>query len=84
MKILESIPKEKISTYVSSAEIAHSLIDQYNIVTAIIFDLSEYTDRVNTEWEKGTIHKDNVESIELFNLPFSHRSNIASRLGFIR
>lgn len=27
MKILESIPKEKISNFVSSAEIAHSLVD---------------------------------------------------------
>lgn len=50
----------------------------------VIFDLSEYTDRANQEWDKGTMHKDNIDYVELFNLPFSHRSNIAARLAFIR
>jgi hypothetical protein len=83
-KILDSIPDKKYLNYTSSSEIALSLVKDYGLLTVIIFDLSEYIDRVNAEFERGTINKDNFDSVELFNLPFTHRSNIASRLSFIR
>jgi hypothetical protein len=83
-KILDSIPKERIGSMVSSSDIAKSLVETYKLVDLMLLDLTEYEERVNAEWEKGTINKDNVDSIEPFNLPFSHRSNIASRLAFIR
>lgn len=40
--------------------------------------------QVNALWTAGTIKKENIESFEINNLPFSHRSNIASRLSFIK
>lgn len=50
----------------------------------VIFDLSAYTDKANAEWDRGYINKDNVDAVEMLSLPFTHRSNIATRLAFIR
>jgi hypothetical protein len=49
-----------------------------------IFDLSRYTEVANAEWAKGVINTDNVERVEMFDTPFSHRINIAARLAFIK
>lgn len=83
-KLLDSIPKDKVGNLTSGSEIATSLIEQYHLIGIVIFDLSAYIDRVNTEWDKGTIHPENIDSVEMLGLPFTHRSNIAARLAFIR
>jgi hypothetical protein len=60
------------------------LIGQYQIIAQIIVDLSRYSEAANAEWERGFINKDNIESVEMLGLPFTHRSNIYTRLNFIR
>ncbi len=83
-KLLEQIPKEKTGTLISSSEIAQSLLEKYCLITMVIEDLSQYSEKANSDWERGIVHKDNVDAVEMHSLPFTHRSNIATRLAFIR
>lgn len=68
----------------SSREIATDLINTYDIVTAIIMDLSSYSEQANVEWKRGVIHAENINSTEMLGLPLTHRANIYIRLAFIK
>lgn len=83
-KILDQIPKDKMGQLISGQEVASNLIEQYHLITQIIFDLSRYTEVANAEWAKGVINADNVDRVEMLDTPFTHRSNIATRLSFIK
>ena len=47
-------------------------------------DLKLYSEAVNKLWDHGELKRETIDSVELFRLPFTHRSNIANRLAFIR
>lgn len=83
-KILEEIPTHRINENKTKYEVATDLIDSYKILDLIISDLQIYCEKANALWEKGDIKKDNIDSVEMLKLPFTHRSNIATRLSFIR
>jgi hypothetical protein len=83
-KILDQIPKEKMGTLPSGNEIASELVNRYNAITLIIFDLSKYSELANTEFAKSGMTAENFESSEVLGLPFSHRSQIAARLNLVK
>lgn len=60
------------------------MIAKYNLITMVIFDLSKYSENANLEWSKGTVNSGNIDSVEMLGLPFTHRSNIAARLAFVK
>ena len=43
-----------------------------------------YNEAVNQLWDLGELKRETIDTVELFRLPFTHRSNIANRLAFIR
>ena len=43
-----------------------------------------YNEAVNQLWDLGELKRETIDTVELFLLPFTHRSNIANRLAFIR
>ena len=43
-----------------------------------------YNEAVNQLWDRGELKRETIDTVELFRLPFTHRSNIANRLAFIR
>ena len=47
-------------------------------------DLKLYSEAVNKLWDHGELKRETIDSVELFRLPFTHCSNIANRLAFIR
>lgn len=83
-KILEEIPNHRISDNKTKYEVATELIDSYRILDLVISDLQTYCEKANALWEKGDLKKENIDSVEMLKLPFTHRSNIATRLSFIR
>jgi hypothetical protein len=83
-KILDEIPSHKVSDYKTKYEVATELIDNYKILDLIISDLQIYSETVNIMWDKGEIKKENIDTLEIMKLPFTHRSNVANRLAFIR
>lgn len=50
----------------------------------MIVDLKLYSEAVNQLWDRGELKRETIDTVELFRLPFTHRSNIANRLAFIR
>ena len=83
-KIIDEFPKEKYSGNVTRYEITNELIDKHNVLDLVIKDLARYIDKANDLWKSGVLKKENIDQIELFNLPFTHRSNVANRLAFLR
>lgn len=83
-KIIDDIPSYKVSNLATNYEVASELISKYGILNIVIQDLKTYVDAANIQWERGIIKKENIDTVEMFNLPFTHRSNIANRLSFIR
>jgi hypothetical protein len=83
-KIIDEFPKEKYSGNVTRYEITNELIDKHNVLDLVIKDLARYIDKANDLWKSGVLKKENIDKIELFNLPFTHRSNVANRLAFLR
>lgn len=83
-KILDNIPKEKMGTIPSGQEIATDLINKYNTITLVIFDLSRYSELANAEFARSGLTPENFEGSEVLGLPFSHRSQIASRLALVK
>lgn len=83
-KILDQIPKEKMGMLVSGNEIANDLINTYNAITVIIFDLSKYSELANAEFARSGMTAEIFESNEVLGLPFSHRSQVAARLNLVK
>ena len=81
---MDMIPSYRQNNNPTAYEVAQSLIGQYQIIAQIIEDLSIDSEAANAEWERGFINKDKIESVEMLGLPFTHRSNIYTRLNFIR
>jgi len=50
----------------------------------LVADLAAYSAAVNDLWAKGILTEANIEQAELFDLPFSHRSNMHIRMNAIR
>jgi hypothetical protein len=60
------------------------LIKKYGLIELLLLDLKNYQQLVNAQWLAGVLKKENIDSAEINNLPFSHRSNIANRLSFLK
>jgi hypothetical protein len=60
------------------------LIKKYGLIELLLLDLKNYQQSVNAQWLAGVLKKENIDSAEINNLPFSHRSNIANRLSFLK
>ena len=43
-----------------------------------------YSSIANEHWTRGVLTAENIESIEMLDLPFTHRSHIFIRLNFIK
>jgi hypothetical protein len=43
-----------------------------------------YPEAVNQLWDRGELKRETLDSVELLRLPFTHRSNVANRLSFIK
>lgn len=83
-KILDEVPSHRYSDNRTRYEVASELIDQYKLLDLVIADLQMYSEAVNQLWDRGELKRETIDSVELFRLPFTHRSNVANRLSFIR
>jgi hypothetical protein len=83
-KVIEEIPTHRMGESKTRYEIANELIDNYKVLDLVISDLASYSEIANSLWDKGIIKKDNLDQVEILNLPFTHRSQIANRLSFVR
>lgn len=83
-KIIDEIPTHRVADYKTKYEVATELVDNYKILDLVIGDLQMYSEAANQLWDKGEIKKENIDTVEIMKLPFTHRSNIANRLAFIR
>jgi len=81
---LEEVPSHRYSDNRTRYEVASELIDQYKLLDLVITDLQMYSEAVNQLWDRGELKRETIDSVELFRLPFTHRSNVANRLSFIR
>ena len=43
-----------------------------------------YSEAVNQLYDRGQLKRETLDSVELFRLPFTHRSNVVNRLSFIK
>ncbi len=78
------MPSHRYSDNKTRYEVASQLIEDYKILDLVIGDLQLYNDAVNQLWDRGELKRETIDTVELFRLPFTHRSNIANRLAFIR
>lgn len=65
-------------------EISNQLIKDVDLINLVIFDFIQYNDTMNELWDKGILNEQNIDSIEVLDLPFSHRSQSFIRLNFVR
>ncbi|CDW78148.1 ubiquitin carboxyl-terminal hydrolase family protein [Stylonychia lemnae] len=83
-KILDQIPNYRVNNLPTLFDMANQLIKQEDIINLVIYDFIYYNDIVNDLWSKNILNEGNIDTIDILDIPFSHRAQSFTRLNFVR
>lgn len=57
--------------------------DGQKLTALLIEDIRRYTNYSNAQWRQGFLNAQNIENLEILNMPYNHYNNIEGRLKMI-